>query len=662
MALAMVGLVMAYPVESVHLPRMPEVVVVEEVADSAAERDLVQPEIVLRDERLRRKREANLGDTLSQELGITSSSFGPGAGRPIIRGQDGPRIRVLEGGIGTGDLSIISPDHAVATETMSASRIEILRGPSTLLYGSGTSGGIVNVITDRIPDRLFKSVSGNFEGRFNSALEERTGALNASGSLGQFSWNVEGVRRKTNDVKIPGRANKSDPNSPSGVVRNSAVESSNLSVGGSYIGERGFVGVSVSRLESFYGIPGPEGAKIDMGQTRYGLAGELDNPLQGFQQLKLRVNYNDYKHNELEDTGEIGSSFKNDEVEGRVELLHEPIAHWQGIMGVQFQNIDFSASGEEAFVPSSQSHSVGLFMLEKRHWERWQFEIGGRLEHAAQNPQGNQLQSRDFGLYSVSAGSAWEFVDGYQIDLTATRGQRAPTTVALYANGLHIATNTFDQGDPTLSKETSNNFDLSLQKTTGAIQGRVNLFYNHINNYIFQQSRDSNGDGLADRVNDEGVLDAGGSFLVQNFAQTRARFYGVEAEATVTLLPDMLDLRVFTDIVYAKLKNNGNIPRMTPQRFGVDLDYKWNAWLANFNVTRVTRQNRVATLESETPGYTLMNAEVAHRFKRGPATYHTLFLQGRNLLDSDIRVHTSFLKNTAPLPGRAIVVGIRGEF
>lgn len=663
MALAMAGLVMAYhPVDTVHLPKMPEVVVVEDLNEKDSEQAIVQPEIVLRGDKLRRKREANLGDTLSQELGVTSSSFGPGAGRPIIRGLDGPRIRVLEGGVGTGDLSIISPDHAVATETMSASRIEILRGPSTLLYGSGTSGGIVNVITDRIPDRLFKSISGNFEGRFNSALEERTGAMNASGSLGQFSWNVEGVRRKTNDIKIPGRANKNDPNSPSGVVRNSAIESSNLSVGGSYIGERGYVGVSISRLESFYGIPGPEEAQIDLGQTRYGLAGALDNPLQGFEQLKFRMNYNDYQHNELEDTGEIGSSFKNDEVEGRVELLHELIADWQGVMGVQFQNSDFSASGEEAFISSSKSHSVGLFMLEKREWERWQFEMSGRLEHAVQNPQGNQLQSRDFGLYSVSAGSAWEFSDGYQIDLTATRGQRAPTSVALYANGLHIATNTFDNGNATLNKETSNNFDLSLQKTSGLIQGRVNLFYNHINNYIFQQSRDSNGDGLADRVNDDEMLDVNGSFLVQDFSQTRARFYGVEAEATVTLIPDMLDLRVFTDIVYANLKNNGNIPRITPQRFGFDLDYKWNSWLANFNVTRVTRQNRVARLESETSGHTLMNAEIAHRFKRGPSLYHTLFLQGRNLLDSDIRVHTSFLKNTAPLPGRAIVVGIRGEF
>ncbi len=629
---------------------------------SSAESSGVKADIVLQGDRLRRKRETNLGDTLSHELGVTSSSFGPGAGRPIIRGQDGPRVQVLENGVGTGDLSIISPDHAVATETLNASRIEILRGPSTLLYGSGVSGGVVNVVNDRIPDRLFKTPQANFEGRFNSALEERNGALNASGSSGRISWNIEGAKRKTNDVHIPGRANPNDPNSEVGFVRNSAIDSSNLSVGSSYIGDRGFVGMSVSRLENFYGIPGPEGAKIDMNQTRYGLAGDLDNPLKGFQQLKMRFNYNDYQHKELEQSGDAGSRFKNNELDSRAELIHSPIAKWQGVMGIQLQNRNFSAKGEEAFVPSSLSQSAGLFMLEKREWQQWRFEVGGRFEHTAHNPQATLLQTRDFNLYSVSAGSAWKFMDGYQVDLTATRGQRAPNTVALYADGRHIATNTFEQGDQTLRKETSNNFDIALQKTTGTITGKVNLFYNYINDYIFQQSRDSNLDGFADRVNDEGLLDRHGAFLVQDFSQTRAKFYGVEAEAIVALLPDTLNLRLFTDIVYGRLKDNGNIPRMTPQRFGFDLDYRKNSWQANFNLTRVTGQHRVAVLETETSGYTLMNAEMGYHMKLSKSVHYTLFLQGRNLLDSDMRVHTSFLKDTAPLPGRAIVAGIRGAF
>lgn len=472
----------------------------------------VKPEKILEGNDLRRKRDTGLGDTLSRELGVSSSSYGPGASRPIIRGLDSSRIRVLESGVSMGDLSAISPDHAVSTETLNASQIEILRGPSTLLYGSGTSGGVVNVISDHIPDRLYKSVQGNFEGRFNSALEERSGAFSASGTQGAFSWNIEGAKRKTNDIKIPGRANINNPDSEFGIVENSAIDSGNISVGSSYIGERGYAGVSISHLENFYGIPGPEGAKIDMGQTRYGLAGELDNPFKGFQLLKLRMNYNDYQHNELEESGEIGTRLKNDELDGRIELLHAPLPDWQGVIGLQFQHQDFSAKGEEAFIPSTSSHAVGLFMLEQYQWRRWLFEIGGRYEHTHLNPLGSDLSSRDFNLFNISAGGGWEFIDGYQIDFTATRGQRAPIINALYANGIHVATNTFELGDQHLTKETSNNFELSLQKTDGIVTGRINLFYNHINDYIFQQSRDSNSDGLADRVNDEGELTVNGAF------------------------------------------------------------------------------------------------------------------------------------------------------
>jgi len=549
-----------------------------------------------------------------------------------------------------GDASVISPDHAVATETLNASHIEILRGSSTMLYGSGTSSGVVNVISDRVPDRLYKSAQGHFEGRFNSALEGRSGVFNASGSIGQFSWHINGVKRKTNDIRIPGRADINDPDGETGVVRNSAIDSSNIAAGTSYIGERGYIGFSVSRLENFYGIPGPESARIDMGQTHYGLAGELDSPVLGFQKLKMRVNYNDYRHDELEDSGEIGTRINNDEVDGRFELMHVPVASWRGVLGVQFRHQDFTARGEEVFVPSALSHSVGVFMLEHYQRGRWSFEIGGRLEHSDLNPVDSISPDCDFGLYNVSAGSTWMPVDGYQINLTATRGQRAPIINALYANGVHVATNTFEVGNASLSRETSNNFDLSLQKTKGPVTGRINLFYNLINDYIFQSSRDANGDGFADRVDEEGELSPDGAFLVQDFAQTRAHFYGLEAETRVAVLPERLHMRLFTDIVCGRLKNNGNVPRVTPLRFGLDLDYFQGNWQGNFNVMRVVRQDRVAVLETETPGYTLMNAELSYRFKWGETMHHTLFLQGRNLLDEVLRVHTSFLKNVAPLP------------
>ena len=230
--------------------------------ENRSELDIAQPVSVLKGDDLRRKREASLGDTLSRELGVASSSFGPGAGRPIIRGLDGPRIRVLDNGIGTLDISSISPDHAVTAESLNASQIEILRGPATLLYGSGASGGVVNVVSRRIPDQLFKSPKGNFEVRGNTATEERTGALNASGSIGSISWSAGGFRRKTGNYHIPGQAEAS---SEKGLVENSAINSGGGYIGGSFVGEKGFIGLSVSRLDSKYGIPSLEHSKIDLG-------------------------------------------------------------------------------------------------------------------------------------------------------------------------------------------------------------------------------------------------------------------------------------------------------------------------------------------------------------------------------------------------------------
>jgi iron complex outermembrane receptor protein len=630
--------------------------------ENRSELDMAQPVSVLRGDDLRRKREASLGDTLSRELGVASSSFGPGAGRPIIRGLDGPRIRVLENGIGTLDISSISPDHAVTTESLNASQIEILRGPATLLYGSGASGGVVNVVNNRIPNQLFKSPKGDFEVRGNTATEERTGAFNATGSVGQMSWSVGGFRRKTDDYHIPGRANESDPIGRKGIVENSAVNSGGLSGGASFVGERGFFGGSVAHLESKYGIPGPEGARIDLKQTRYDLSGELDKPVAGFEKLKVRMGYNDYKHSEIERTGEIATRFKNMGLESRAELLHEPLANWKGVIGVQFRDRHFSALGEETVVPVTKSHSVGVFLVEERNWNRWRLELGGRGEYAAQDPRGGLLPSRSFGLYNASVGALWKFMEGYGLGLTAIRGQRAPATEELYIKGAHRGTATFQTGDNNLSSETTSNIDLALRKTTGTVTWKVNAFHNWISNYIFVRSADINGDGVADRADDTGTLDPNGEFLVQNFTQGGARFYGAEAEAIFTLKPDEINLRLFTDYVRGKLDSGGNVPRLTPLRFGVEFNHRTGPWTSNISATRVMRQNHLAELESSTPGYTLVNVEMSYRIKQTRSNGVKIFLQGRNLLNEEMRVHTSFLKDFAPLPGRALVAGLRGEF
>lgn len=642
---------------------LPEVTITFDPFGSHTELDMAQPVAVLKGSKLRRKREANLGDTLSGELGVASSSFGPGAGRPIIRALDGPRIQILENGIGTLDISSLSPDHAVTVESLNASQIEILRGPATLLYGGGAIGGVVNVVTNKIPERLFKSPNGNFETRGNTATAERSGAFNTSGSIGDhISLSAGGFRRKTNDYSIPGRANKSDLSSKKGTVRNSGVDSGGGSIGGSIVGEKGFLGGSVSRLESKYGVPSPEAPKIDLVQNRYDMAGELDHPIIGFDKLKVKLGYNEYRHKEIENTGEVGTIFKNKGLESRTELLHKPIKGWKGVAGVQFKDRDFSALGEEAIVPKTKSRNTGLFLVEERSWNRFHLELGGRYEHASQDPKNRSNRSRKFNLYSVSVGGLWKFTDGYGVGFSATRGQRAPATEELYTNGAHPATATFQSGNQELKKETSNNIDISLQKTTGFVQWKTNLFYNRFNNYIFFRSADIDGNGLADRVDEDGVLDPNGEFLVQNIAQTGATFYGVEAEVIFALRPKSLDLRLFTDYVRARLDNDGNVPRATPQRFGLEFNHKTGPWAFNLTTIYVLRQNRRAKLETSTPDYTLVNAHASYLIKATKSVGITVFLQGKNLLNEEIRVHTSFLKDFAPQPGRAFIVGVNGEF
>ena len=384
--------------------------------------------------------------------------------------------------------------------------------------------------------------------------------------------------------------------------------------------------------------------------------------MRGFERLKVRVGYNDYKHNEIESSGQIATRFKNQALESRAELSHKPIANWQGVFGFQFQDRNFSALGEEAVVPVTKSDSAGLFLVEERNWDRWRLELGGRIERATQNPQNNVNPSRAFNLYNVSVGTLWKFMEGYGLALSGTRGQRAPSTEELYIHGAHRGTATFQTGDAALTTETTNNIDLALRKTDGNVKWKINFFHNWIGNYIFVRSADVNGDGVADRADDTGALNPNGEFLVQNFAQIDARFYGAEAEVIFTLKPDAIDLRLFTDYVRGKLNHGGNIPRITPLRFGLELNHRMGPWTTNVSATHVMRQNRVAELETTTPGYTLVNVEATYLIKKIRSNGIRIFLQGKNLLNEDMRVHTSFLKDFAPLAGRALVAGLRGDF
>jgi iron complex outermembrane receptor protein len=641
------------------------VVVTASPFDNHDELEMAQPASVLRGERLQRRQASNLGDTLSSEPGVHSSSFGPGSGRPIIRGLDGPRVRIMDNGLGSSDLSSVSPDHQATGEPINARQIEVLRGPATLLYGSGAIGGLVNVVNSRIPDSKIDGLHGNVDARGATGIREHAGSFALNGGAGSFAWHADGFKRKTGDYSIPGRQNPNDPASPSGRLPNSATNSDGMALGGSFVGERGYIGLSYQDRASRYGIPTPDNAQIDLHQHSWDVAGELADPLPGLSRARLKLRESDYRHDEIESTGKVGTSFKNKGGERRIELTHAPVAGWTGVFGVQHESSTISALGAEAIIPRTRNRETGVFLVEDVSWRDFHFELGGRLGNVSRSPD-DPSPGRSFSLSSYSAGSIWKFTPGYALALSYTSGQRAPITEELYSNGAHVATGTFEVGNAGLGKERSRNIDLQLRKTAGAWRGKLGVFENRIKNYIFASSVDTNGDGVPDRVADgfnaTGVIDPAGAFLLVNYLQAEARFRGFEGELAWRADPKGFGARVFGDRADGRLSGGANLPRIAPARVDFEADYKAGAFTTYGTLLHVYRQDRVAALESTTPGYTRLDAGVEYALKLSGEKAATLYLRGNNLLNRDMRVHTSFIKDFAPLPGRSLAAGVRVTF
>ena len=604
------------------------------------ESEMAQPATVLDEEALRRKRAASIGDTLANEPGVQSSAFGAAAGRPIIRGLDGPRVRVLENGLGTGDASTVSPDHAVTTDALRADQIEILRGPASLLYGSGAIGGVVNVVSKSIPRAPAAGLTGDAELRGSTADRERTLSADLDGGAGSVAWHADAFKRRTDDYRIPG-----------GRLANSDVDMRGGGAGASWVTSGGYVGAGVQRTENDYGVPTGEGVRIRMRQDRFEAAGELTD------RVKLRASHGDYRHDEIEADGHVSTTFTNRTNEARLELRHEsPVrATW----GAQWQDRDLAARGDEAILPPTRSRAAALFAVADREVGAWTFDAGLRAERESRRPQG-AFPERRFTLVTPAAGAVLKIDGGYRLALAATQAQRAPSPEELYSHGAHHATATFDIGDPSLRREVSRNLDFTLRKATGELRWRLNLYANRIRDYVYAASRDDDGDGRPDRVDHVGTLDPGGEFLVQRFAQAEARFRGAEAEVEYRPASGAWSVRAFGDLTRARLADGTNLPRIAPARFGLEGEWRRAAWSVNGSAIHALAATRLAPLETPTRAYTRVDLEVAWRFGRGEAT--TLFLRGTNLLDEEIRVHTSYLKDVAPQMGRSFTLGVRTTF
>ena len=627
-----------------------------------------RPASVLRGDDLRRRQASSIGETLEHEPGVQSSGMGPGTSRPVIRGMDAPRVRILDNGLGSMDLSTISPDHRPMVETLGATQVEVLRGPAALLYGGGAIGGLVNVVTKRIPVDRMKGFEGAAELRIGGAERQQTGVVDLNGGTGSMSWHADAFNRHTHDYRIKGPQITNDATSPVGVVRNSAVDASGLNLGATMFGDRGSLGLGVSTLNSVYGIPGPEGARIDMRQTRYELQGELLDPMPGFSKAKVRLGRNNYAHDEIESTGDMGTLFRNRQTEGRLELTHAAVGNLRGVVGLSFYDQRFSAVGAEAVLPPTKGRGNAIFLVEEYTLGPVRFDFGARADQEKRNPDPASGQTnRSFSLGTYSGGAVWSFMPGYNTGISFTRAQRAPSIEELYSNGPHAGTGSFETGDATLRPETSRNLDWSLRKTSGEWRWKASVFSNRMKNYIFGQRQDVDGDGVfnaqLDRVDDTNGADPAGTLFRVNFRQAEARFKGFEGELRYQPERGGFGARVFGDSARGTIVGFGNVPRMSPKRIGLEGTYGAGPWGAFASVLKVYRQARIAAdQETATSGYNRVDVGVNYRIKHSGASTTTLFVQGNNLLNREIRVHTSFLKEFAPQAGRSVFAGVRSIF
>ena len=643
---------------------------------------LGKPVSILTHEELQERSEPTVGELLSSEPGVSGTYFGPAASRPVIRGQSKQRVRVLENGLESGDVSDVSDDHAVAVDPLTLQRIDVLRGPSTLLYGSSAIGGVVNMIDESIAEsRIGKPITGEIDVRKgDSADEESTGGASLNGEVGGLNWHLSGFYRESDDIEIPGSAEsrrmremeeleEHEEEEARGTLENSDARSRGFKIGASHVWNRGFLGVAVRGLDSQYGIPaehhhhheesgeepeeehGSEGLpRIDLSQIRLEGRGEVQLAGDFFKAVRFGTSYSTYEHKELEGA-ETATKFDKDSFEGRVELTHHHEDGFQGGWGTQLRYDDFSAAGEEAFLPPSKTFAPALFAVEDyRMNESLVWQLGGRYEFTTIDAE--QFSSENFNVISASTGPVMNFGnDGmYTAGLTLSYSERAPTSTELFAGGAHVATQTFEVGDQGLSKEQSTGVELVLKKNTGRFTGQASLFWQHYFDYINLVPSGDEEEGLP----------------VYRYGLDRARFWGFESEADVQLFSDSPHgPHLYGQVDYVRgenLSDDDSLPRITPLRSKVGLKYKFENASAYVEGMFVAKQDRTADFELPTDSYALLNAGVAYQLPLGETNTFEVYARATNLTDEEARVHTSFLKDVAPLRGRAFFAGVRFAF
>ncbi|WP_057832687.1 TonB-dependent receptor [Colwellia sp. TT2012] len=686
---------------------------------------------VLSADELKMKQAATLGETLKNEVGVHSSYYGPVASTPIIRGLDGPRVLITQNGLDVGDASRIGPDHVVATETSTATQIEVLRGPATLFYGSGAIGGVVNVVDERVPRSTDDQI--DYLLQYNDVSNELQGSINIQTGRDNIAFHLDGFWRDSKDYKLAGEADSheeehqavdgEDEEHGKARLENSASTASGATFGTSYLLDDGFIGFSYGFMSRDYGIPGHshEGEHADehtqpltlsasqdsgvyakMQQDRWQVLGEYNFAENFISKVGTKFAYSDYQHQEIE-SGLVGTTFSNKSTEARIDLFHRDFSGWQGAWTIHYKASDFKALGEEAFSPPAKSAMFAAAWLEEKHFGPVLLQLGARIEQVTIDAddsligfeEGHELhhepihnehhqtlvsfERQSFTPISASAGLVWDYQSGYNLGFSLALSQRAASSGELFSFGPHIGTNTFEVGamfavhqegdeiqvelaEQVPRVETSLNLDVTLRKFNGDFGYVISAFYNRIDDYYYQKNTglffvEEHEHTHADDHEDESGL----PILV--YQQADVHMYGAEAEF-VYQVSSAVKTSLIADYIRARLVDNdekGNLPRIPPMRLGVIVNYQADNFASELSVSHYFEQTDIAELETTTDSYTMVDAHVNY-YIAGVGDDLTLYLKGQNLTNEHARVHSSFIKEIAPLPGRNFSIGIRGSF
>ncbi|WP_404340209.1 TonB-dependent receptor [Pseudoalteromonas mariniglutinosa] len=699
-----------------------ETVVVYASALHKSSLEMISPVNVLAGDELKNKSKPTLGETLKGLPGINASYFGPVASSPIIRGLDGPRVKITQNGLDSSDASRIGPDHATSNDSLGAEQIEVLRGPATLLYGSGAIGGVVNVVDNRIPTDNIESLTGAAQYSHDTVSNANTYSAKLETGHNNFNFHFDGTKRTGDDYQTPrfelpeeaheDEGEHEDEHEIANSVENTFIDSHTVNFGTSFVGDHFTLGVSYGRIDTDYGIPAHEHhdhdhaddeeqdhedenheeivfARVEQDRWQGLMSYALHN--NWIENITLRAGYTDYQHVEIEN-GIIGTTFSNETIETRLTVEHK-LAQWHGMLGYHYSDSDFSATGEEAFTPASNTTSHAVFILEERQFGDLTVELGGRLEdytldsatiktehshghdeHDEHLDHEEQLSAynESFTNLSLSAGAIWYYNEGHSIALSVSHSERAPLSAELLSNGVHIATGTYELGlgyhiedgeihfeADDIKQETATNLDLSFRRFIGDFGYSVNFFYNDIENFYYQQNT-----GLVfdEKVGLEHAEDGHeGDLPVYQFVSKDAVLYGVEFDIHYQLSPATM-VKVFGDSTTAKLAHNeGNLPRIPANKLGSELQHSVSDWQFAFTASHYFTQSDIAAYETNTSNYTLFDISANYQLDIGTVDTQ-LYVNVENITDELGFVHSSFIKEKAPLPGRNFSLGIRGYF